>query len=257
MSQIKKLDLSKKQIVTEKGVFDYDDLVISLGVESYPEAVSGLNESSYDICSMEEVIAFKKDLASFDGGTIVVGASRTPYKCPPAPHELALTVHDLLVEMGIREKTKLLFTTPFESAVPPAKPGPMQAMMDECNIPCSYDWTMKEIDAPTKTITYSNGETIKFDLLLCTYAQRSPQLLLDIEGLCNEAGFIPVNGRTHRTKHPGVYAIGDNCANMVPFENNRKISHPKAGGFSEMQGEYVAKVIITGGDADWSSHPLK
>ena len=257
VAQIKKLDLSKKKVITDKGGFDYDDLVISLGVDSHPEAVPGLNESSYDICSMKEVIAFKKELAHFKGGTIVVGASRTPYKCPPAPHELSFTTHDLLVEMGIREKTKLLFTTPFETAIPPANPGPVQAMMDECHIPCFYDWTMKEVNAQTKTITYTNGETIKFDLLLCTYPQRSPQVLLDIEGLCNEEGFIPVDGRTHRTKHPGVYAIGDHCATTVSFENDRKVSHPKAGGFAEMQGEYVAKAIIAGDGADWSRPPFE
>ena len=43
---------------------------------------------------------------TFDGGRVVVGVTSTPFKCPPAPSETALLVHDLLVERGLRERSR-------------------------------------------------------------------------------------------------------------------------------------------------------
>jgi len=260
LAEVKKLELQAKKVRTDQGDFDFDDLIISLGVEFDLDAVPGLKEASYNICSIDDILSFKKAIADFDGGTIVVGAARVPYKCPPVPHEMAFVVHDLLEKKGIREKTKLLFTTPFETAVPKANPKPMQSMMDRCRIPCSYQWPMKNIDPENKSILYMNNESIKYDLLLCTYPQRAIQLLRDIPDLCNQDGWIPVNGRTHRTKFEGVYAIGDNCANIVAFPDGRKEGHPKAGGFAEMQGEYVADVIVAdelASNEDWLKPTLE
>ena len=40
-------------------------------------------------------------LAAFDGGRVVVGVTSTPFKCPPAPSETALLMHDYLTERGL------------------------------------------------------------------------------------------------------------------------------------------------------------
>jgi sulfide:quinone oxidoreductase len=36
-------------------------------------------------------------LESFGGGRVIVGVISTPLKCPPAPSETALMLHDYLV----------------------------------------------------------------------------------------------------------------------------------------------------------------
>ena len=38
---------------------------------------------------------------------VVVGVTRPPFKCPPAPSETALLVHDLLVERGLRDRSTI------------------------------------------------------------------------------------------------------------------------------------------------------
>ena len=40
--------------------------------------------------------ALRDVLASFDGGRVIVGVTSTPFKCPPAPSETALLMHDYL-----------------------------------------------------------------------------------------------------------------------------------------------------------------
>ena len=39
-------------------------------------------------------------LADFDGGRVIVAVTSTPFKCPPAPSETALLMHDFLTERG-------------------------------------------------------------------------------------------------------------------------------------------------------------
>jgi hypothetical protein len=39
-------------------------------------------------------------LDSFGGGRVIIGVTSTPFKCPPAPSETALVLHDYLVERG-------------------------------------------------------------------------------------------------------------------------------------------------------------
>ena len=41
-------------------------------------------------------VALRHVLAAFDGGRVVVGVTSTPFKCPPAPSETALMMHDFL-----------------------------------------------------------------------------------------------------------------------------------------------------------------
>ncbi len=261
VDEVTQLALAHKKVITQTNVYEFDCLIVSLGIDYYPELVPGLKDAGYNLCSMDDVIKFRQELAEFNGGTVIVGVSGLPYKCPPVVHEMSYVVHDLLVEHGVRDKTALIFTTPFKAAVPVVNPVVMQGMMDECDIKCHYEWNMQSIDSASKTIHYDEGKRLHYDLLLCTYPQKGATLLLETPDLCNDDGWIPVNGRDHRTTFEGVYAIGDNCANKVTFSGGRVEPHPKAGGFALVQGEYVAQVIIHDAlhpeSAEWTSPPFE
>ena len=41
-------------------------------------------------------------------GASIVGVTSTPFKCPPAPSETALLVHDYLTERGLRERSEVV-----------------------------------------------------------------------------------------------------------------------------------------------------
>lgn len=261
IGEITAINLENKQIITAGNVVKYDVLVIGLGVDTYAEFVPGLKEGSHDICSMDDVLTFKEKLKHFNGGKIVVSVARLPYKCPPAPHEFSYVIHDILLKRGLREKTELIFVTPMSSAVPPPNPKPNQKLMDECKISCFYDWKMTEVDNKSKNIMFENGKNISFDLMASIFPQKAAKVLRNTPGLCNEEGWISVDGRTLRTQISNVYALGDNAAHRVIFTGNKEFGHPKAGGFAEVQARYVAKTIIA--DAlsenltDWEKPPLE
>ena len=57
-------------------------------------------------------------LVDFGSGTILIGILGHPYKCPPAPFEGALLLHDHFVERGIRDAVEIRMAGPMAAPVP-------------------------------------------------------------------------------------------------------------------------------------------
>ena len=74
---------------------------------SIPEATPGLVEGGHEFYTVPGAFGLRDVLADFDGGSVVVGVTSTPFKCPPAPSETVLLVHDHLVERGLRDRSEL------------------------------------------------------------------------------------------------------------------------------------------------------
>ena len=60
-------------------------------------------------------------LPAFESGTILIGILGHPFKCPPAPFEGALLLHDHLVERGIRADAEIRVIGPMAAPVPITK----------------------------------------------------------------------------------------------------------------------------------------
>src|SRR6476661_586343 len=97
------IDPTSKHVETTAGGFDADVLVVALGADLDPSATPGLVEGGHEFYTEAGAFALRDVLATFGGGRVVVGVSSTPYKCPPAPSETALLVHDHLQARGLRE----------------------------------------------------------------------------------------------------------------------------------------------------------
>ena len=80
--------------------FEADVLVVALGADLVPSATPGLVEGGHEFYTVAGAFALRDVLADFAGGHVVVGVTSTPFKCPPAPSETALLMHDLLRDKG-------------------------------------------------------------------------------------------------------------------------------------------------------------
>ena len=94
------IDPVTKRVETDAGTFDADILVVALGADLHPEATPGLLEGGHEFYTEAGAFALRDVLADFEGGRVVVGVTSTPFKCPPAPSETALLVHDYLTHAG-------------------------------------------------------------------------------------------------------------------------------------------------------------
>src|SRR5260370_36908438 len=87
-------------------------------------------------------------LKTFTTGRVLIGVCGAPYKCPPAPSEAALMMHDYLTTRGIRSACEITLILPLGTPVPPS-PETSKALIAafaERNITFFADREVKSID---------------------------------------------------------------------------------------------------------------
>ncbi len=235
-ASVQSIDPATRHVVTDAGSFDADVLVVALGAELDPGATPGLVEGGYDFYTEASAFALREVLEQFAGGRVVVGVTSTPFKCPPAPSETALMVHDYLTRRGLRDLSEISLVMPLPVPIPPS-PQASQALLAafaERNITFHGNQAVRGLDPEHKTVILADGATLPYDLFLGVPVHRAPAVVADC-ALCVD-GWIPVDPHTLETGFPGVYAVGDVTS----------VGTPKAGVFAEGQGAVVADQIIAG-----------
>ena len=158
----------------------------------------------------------------------------TPFKCPPAPSETALLMHDFLTQKGLRATSQISLVMPLGVPIPPS-PGASAALLaafDERAIEWHPERMVTSLDKDQKLAVLNDGENLPFDLFLGVPVHRAPSVVVEA-GLTVD-GWIPVDPNTLKTVFPDVYAVGDVTS----------VGTPKAGVFAEGQASIVADQII-------------
>ena len=105
-----------------------DVLVIALGADYDLNATPGLVEGGNEFYSVPGAIRLREVLPTFTKGRAIVGVTSTPFKCPPAPSEAALLLHDYLTTRGVRAACEISLVMPFGIPIPPS-PATSQALL--------------------------------------------------------------------------------------------------------------------------------
>ena len=123
------------------------------------------------------------------------------FKCPPAPSETALLLHDYLVKRGRREATEITVVMPFGTPIPPS-PDASQAILAafaERGIRFLKDNLVRALDPARKVAMLTDGTELPFELFLGIPVHRVPQVVVD-SGLAADAfNWVPVNKKTLET----------------------------------------------------------
>ncbi len=209
-------------------------LVVALGADLHPEATPGLVEGGHDFYTEAGAFALRDVLADFDGGRVIVAVTSTPFKCPPAPSETALLMHDFLTERGLRDKSSIALVMPLPVPIPPS-PDASKALLaafEERGIEWRPGTLVRSLD-PARRVAMlgDDGEEMPYDLFLGVPTHRVPEVVAN--RVMTVDGWIPVNPQTLETQFPGVYAVGDVTS----------VGTPKAGVFAEGQAVVAADGI--------------
>src|SRR4029078_7340062 len=127
-STIRSIDPVAKRVVTDAGTFDADILVVALGADLHPDATPGLLEGGHEFYPVAAAVACRGVLENFAGGRVIVAVTSTPFKCPPAPSETALLMHDFLTDRGVRDRSAIALVMPLPVPIPPS-PDASQALL--------------------------------------------------------------------------------------------------------------------------------
>ena len=125
---IRSIDPTTRSVETDDGHFNGDVMVVALGADLDIAATPGLVEVGHEFYTVAGAFGLRDVLANFSGGHVVVGVTSTPFKCPPAPSETALMMHDFLVERGLRGQSRISLVSPLPVPIPPS-PAASEALL--------------------------------------------------------------------------------------------------------------------------------
>jgi sulfide:quinone oxidoreductase len=231
---IRSIDPVQRRVETDAGPFEADAMVVALGADLDPAATPGLVEAGREFYTVGGAFAGRDVLNSFGGGRVIIGVTSTPFKCPPAPSETALMLHDFLVDRGLRGASEISLVMPLGAPIPPS-PAASEALLEafgERGIKWYPERLVRSLDPRRRVAILADGEEMPFDLFLGVPVHRVPAVVAE-SGMCVD-GWIPVNPLTLETAYAGVYAVGDVTS----------VGTPKAGVFSERQAAVVADQLI-------------
>ena len=228
------IDPVNKVVATERATYEADVLVIALGAEYDMHATPGLSEGGNEFYSFEGVKRLSQVLPRFPGGRVIVGVCSAPFKCPPAPSEAALLMHDYLTKRGIRDVSEINMVMPFGVPIPPS-PDSSKALLyafAQRNIKFIPKHLVRGIDPLRKMAILDDDTEMPFELFLGIPKHRVPEVVEKSNLTVN--GWIPVDPKNLKTRFPQVYAIGDVTS----------VGTPKAGVFAEGAARIAAESIV-------------
>jgi sulfide:quinone oxidoreductase len=235
-SMVRSIDPSARQVATDAGTFEADVLVVALGADLDPAATPGLVEGGNEFYSVAGAFALRDVLPTFERGPAIIGVTGKSFKCPPAPSEAALLLHDYLTVRGRREATTISVVMPFGTPIPPS-PDTSRAILAafaERRITFVKDALVQALDPSRRVAVLSDGTVMPYALFLGVPVHRVPQVVVESGLAAHSHDWVPVNKKTLETSFPGVYAVGD----------VNGVGTPKAGVFAEGSARVVAAAII-------------
>ena len=228
------IDPEARSVTTDQGAHEAEFLVVALGADYDMEATPGLAEGGQEFYSVAGAEALADLLPTFSAGRVVIGVCGAPFKCPPAPSEAALLMHDHLLGRGIRNECQISLLMPLPSPVPPS-PEASAALLDafsERDIEFHPGARIASLDPDRSVVLLEDGEEVPYDLFLGVPRHRAPDVVRE-SGMATD-GYVPVDSATLETAFPGVYAVGDVAT----------VGVPKAGVFSEGAAKVVAAELV-------------
>ena len=231
--RVTSIDPKSRHVTTDASSYEPDILVVALGADYDRAATPGFTDGGVEYYSVAGAEHMRNVLSDFESGTILIGILGHPFKCPPAPFEGALLLHDHFVERGIRDAVEIRVAGPMAAPVPITREV-SQSILDaltERGIEYLPDQHLTALDTESNQVQLAEGGGIPYDLFVGIPVHRAPDVVQN-SGLAVN-GWVPVEKTNLATRFPDVYAVGDVTA--LPMA--------KAGVFAEAAARVVADDI--------------
>lgn len=205
----------------------YDHLVIATGSRIVPEEIEHFDTEAHHFYGADAAARLRAALDAFDGGRIVIGIAGMPYKCPPAPLEVAFLVESELRDRGLRDRSELHYCSPIGRAFTIDSVSEMATpILADKGIELHTFFNVETIDPARRVVESLEGEELGYDLLILVPPHRGAQLVVD-SGLAPPAGWLPTDPHTLEVRgQERVYAIGD--ATDLPLSKAGSTAHFEA-----------------------------
>jgi sulfide:quinone oxidoreductase len=206
----------------------YDQLILASGARIMPELIDGFAEAAHHFYGPQPAQRMRSALDAFTGGKIVIGIAGMPYKCPPAPLEVAFLIESELRERGLRDKSEVHFCSPIGRAFTIESVSEMATpILAEKGIELHTFFNVEAIDRERKVIQSLEGEELAYDLLILVPPHKGAQFLIDSGLATAPGGWLPTDKHTLEVGgRANVHALGD--ATDLPLSKAGSTAHFEA-----------------------------
>lgn len=230
------IDPDKQRVDTEQGSFDYDFLIVALGavLKDDPRA-EGL-EAPWEL---RHALALRERLASFEGGKVVVGPMEWPYRCPPAPFEVAFMLRYLSEQRYMSDRTEVTVFHPWQR--PMETFGPLMVegftrFLKQFNVRFEGGFTLASHDRDSHVLRAVDGRQLEYDFAVVIPPHEAPAPVAT-SPLAAANGYMDVRLPSMVSpRYDNVFGIGDVVAPTIGLG--------MAGVFAHFQSDHVVTEII-------------
>jgi sulfide:quinone oxidoreductase len=257
VGEVQKVDEKRRLVHLADGErLAYDHLVLATGSRIVPEAIEHFDTEAEHFYTAEAALALREALDAFSGGRIVIGIAGMPYKCPPAPLEVAFLIEAELRQRGLREKSELHFCSPIGRAFTIESVSEMATpILEHKGIELHTFFNVEAIDAERHVVQSLEGEELPYHLLILVPPHKGQQFLIDSGLAPAPSGWLPTDRATLQVGgRSNVFALGD--ATDLPLSKAGSTAHFEAPVVTErivaavegrevnrQRGDYLGKVM--------------
>jgi sulfide:quinone oxidoreductase len=223
-----RIDTQQRVITLAHGAkIAYDWLVIATGCRICPEEIEHFDTEANHFYGADAAARLRGALDTFDGGRIVIGIAGMPYKCPPAPLEVAFLIEAELRKRGLRDRSELHYCSPIGRAFTIESVSEMATpILAEKGIELHTFFNVETIDPERHVVNSLEGEELPYDLLILVPPHRGMPVVIE-SGLAPAAGWIATDPHTLEAKgQERVFVIGD--ATDLPLSKAGSTAHFEA-----------------------------
>jgi len=225
----------------------YDQLVIATGSRIATDTIEHFDQEAHHFYTAAASAKLRTALDAFAGGKILIGIAGIPYKCPPAPLEVAFLVESELRERGLRDKTEIQFLSPINRAFTIESVSEMATpIFEEKGIDLQLLAGIDAIDAERKVVITDAMEEYPYDLLICVPPHKGAQVVID-SGLAPKSGWVPTDRHTLQVKKPAAPGMKDEDVarypNIYALGDTTDLPLSKAGSTAHFEAPIVAEGV--------------
>jgi len=232
------IEPDERRVETSGGSFDYDHLIVSLGSVLREDGGTAGVEAPWEL---EGSLRLRERLGGFSGGRVLVGPTSLPYRCPPAPFEVAFMLAYLAEQRGLADRTEVTVFHPWSE--PMETFGPLmirgfRRFLERYGVRFEGGFELDRHDADRRVLGSRDGRGLEYDFAVVVPPHEAPAVVAR-SSLAGAEGYMDVALPSMRSPtHANVYGIGDVVAPTIGLG--------MAGVFAHFQAEHVATQILDG-----------
>ena len=257
VGEVERIDESKQTVFLTDGLpVGYDFLVLATGSRIVPDTIEHFGAEAHHFYTADAALELRRALDAFTGGRIVIGIAGMPYKCPPAPLEVAFLIEAELRQRGLRQASELHFCSPISRAFTIESVSEMATpILERKGIELHTFFNVEAIDPERRVVQSLEGEELPYELLILVPPHKGQQFLMDSGLAPAPGGWLPTDRATLQVGgRPNVFALGD--ATDLPLSKAGSTAHFEAPVVTERivaaiegrevdhkRGDYLGKVM--------------